>query len=531
MHSDNSTEKISWKMSRWLSHRKTGPNEKHGATTTRSLNTCGSSLASQGPSVVKMSIDGSDAQIWDKKRQNALIEGCYKSWQAGRYTDIKIIVGSQTFAAHKLVLVSLSDYFEPLFEHDSNAKGEITLHNIEPDIFSVLLEYAYTGTINLNKDTVQSVLIAADYLSVSNAREACETFMTMNLDPENVCDALQFASGYSLESLWSSAVEHLKKNLPNVSTTSNFSKLDPKVLVTLFSDDSLILSVKGVSLKSIEREKLILKTVLQYLSDRNETDPATLGMVFQTARLVALSKDEIKNCLKKFKHLRKNETIMKYVRLRDVAVHYLQQRDQDCSLTVNIGGREAEEIPDAWLRRRKLAKHKFIAGRGRYAAGGHVAVPQGPPRYLYDDPDLEIERVDIWIRRWDGRPVIGGLALTYRPYPTVDQEEDGETAGPLQYCKGHCASESERDHFSVSLNPDEFIVKVTVSSGFLIDRLAFMTSSGRTLGPFGGPGGGEHTEETPEAPMSYLYDINFDEVVTQGSFAIYNLMFRWIAFE
>ncbi|GFS21523.1 kelch-like protein 40 [Elysia marginata] len=415
--------------------------------------------------------------------------------------------------------------------HDSNGKGEITLHSIEAETFSVLLHYAYTGIVNVTRDNVQSVLIAADYFSISSVKKECEKFIASNLDCDNVCDAAQFAISYSLPILKQQTLQFLKERLPEVSSTSGFRDLDPRFLVSFLEDDGLVLQVNGMRLKSVEREKLIMGTVLQYLSDRGESDPQVLSMVFQTVRLIVIPKDDIRKCLENFKGLKKTEGIKKYLDLHEVAVEFFKQRGQDSSLTTPIGGAGIENVPDAWFRRRKLANYEIRPGKMRYAAGGQVAVARGYPSYLYNDPELEIERVEVWIRRWYGRPVIGGLAVTYRANPTFDLKGNPDKSKLQRYCKGRCQSPNDRDYFCATFEPGEYVVKVNVSSGHLIDRLCFRTNTGRTLGPFGGRGGGKHTQVAPSGATAYLYDINCDETNTQGSPAIYNLMFRWITLE
>lgn len=482
------------------------------------------------PNVPRPSRQDSTIQLWDKDREKTLIDACYQNWQEGLYTDVTIRVGNETFAAHKLVLVSLSDYFKSLFQHDSNAKGEITLHKmIEAETFSVLLHYAYTGAINVTKDTVQNILIAADYFSVPTVKKECEKFMAANLDCDNVCDAATFAINYSLQILEKQAFNFMEENLPEVTSTQGFCDLDPGLVASFFQDDNLVLRIKGMPLKSVECEKLVLKTVLEYLTRKEELDPQALGMVFQTVRLVNIPRDDIKKCVKNFK-LAKHEEIQKYLDLHKVALKFLEQRGQDCSLSTPVDCPGAEDVPVLWFRKRKLANYEIHPGMQRYAAGGQVAVARGNPPYLYDDPELEIQNVEVWIRRWDGRPVIGGLAVTYRPNLTFDLGVNADFS-VQRYCKGLCHSVEDRDYFCATFEPGECVVKVTVNSGFLIDRLTFVTNTGRTVGPFGGPGGGKHKEAAPKGAFAYLYDINCDECETQGSPAIYNLMFRWITLE
>ncbi|CAG5129710.1 unnamed protein product, partial [Candidula unifasciata] len=450
-------------------------------------------------------------------RPRRLLDTAFQSWKTGRYTDVTILIGERTFPAHRLVLASLSDYFPPLLKFDEDDSGEVTLHNIEPDDFFVLLKYAYTGTVDINKENVQSVLIAADYLSVSRVRHICIKFMIANFDVENIIDVLLFGIEFNLSELISHSREFLQKNFAEVLETEGWSKLEPKFLETFFSDNDLVLCSNKTSLKSAARESLILKAVLKYLSLRQENDPGVVEMLIRTVRLPLVPADVVTTFLNNYRMLKKNTIIQKYLQLREVALKHIQERIPDKSRTRSP---ETSEIPDGWFRLRKHAEFSFVQRRRRYAAGGQIVPTPIPPESVYTDSDLEIKKVGIWLREWDNKTVVGGLALWhYNPaYANVE----------LVYRKGNCPGDCQH---LVELERGEYIVKVTVGSGFLIDRLGFETNQGRVFGPFGGPGGEEYTESCPSGSLSYLYDINCDAVDTQGSEAILNLVLRWITFS
>jgi len=63
---------------------------------------------------------------------------------------IYILVGTQRFSAHRLVLSAMSDYFRAMFNsnvREAEAK-EIAIHNVEAEIFQHLINYIYTGVYN-----------------------------------------------------------------------------------------------------------------------------------------------------------------------------------------------------------------------------------------------------------------------------------------------------------------------------------------------------------------------------------------------
>ena len=127
----------------------------------------------------------------------------------------------------------------------------------------------------------------------------------------------------------------------------------------------------------------------------------------------------------------------------------------------------------------------------------------------------------LWIRRWDGRPVLGGLKIFY------NHNGDQETM------MGSDSDQSEHHEFHLEKN--ERIVKVDVNSGWMIDRLSFYTNKKdengdpKCYGPYGGDGGGFYTE-TPPGSYGFLAGISAAVVYSQGEEGITRLQFAWRAF-
>ena len=56
--------------------------------------------------------------------------------------DIKLVVGSETFKAHREVLVNASDYFSAMFTHDMRERNDdvIQIRDVSPRGFSSMIE-------------------------------------------------------------------------------------------------------------------------------------------------------------------------------------------------------------------------------------------------------------------------------------------------------------------------------------------------------------------------------------------------------
>ena len=123
----------------------------------------------------------------------------------------------------------------------------------------------------------------------------------------------------------------------------------------------------------------------------------------------------------------------------------------------------------------------------------------------------------LWIRRWDERPVLGGLKIFYNHN------------GDQEIMMGNDSDQSEHHEFHLEKN--ERIVKVDVYSGWMIDRLNENDENGdpKCYGPCGGDGGGFYTE-TPPGSFGFLAGIGAAVVDSQGEEGISRLQFAWRAY-
>eukprot|EP00795_Rhopilema_esculentum_P000948 gene948-10713_t len=131
-------------------------------------------------------------------------------------------------------------------------------------------------------------------------------------------------------------------------------------------------------------------------------------------------------------------------------------------------------------------------------------------QYVYTKKQIYESWLKIWIRRWDGRPVYGALAVLY---------SDGS--------KVFHGERSNHEVYEFILDPDEFIVEIVAYSGYMIDNLLFITNTGKEYGPYGGDGGGRRVLKAP-SKSGYLSYISGNEAFTQGSLGLVELAFHWM---
>jgi hypothetical protein len=72
-----------------------------------------------------------------------------------------------------------------------NRQQKITLHSINFEILSLLIDFIYTGQIEINQINVQELLAAADMLQISEVVTGCCEYLCRELHPSNALGILR----------------------------------------------------------------------------------------------------------------------------------------------------------------------------------------------------------------------------------------------------------------------------------------------------------------------------------------------------
>ncbi|XP_023852723.1 POZ (BTB) and AT hook-containing zinc finger 1 isoform X2 [Salvelinus sp. IW2-2015] len=95
----------------------------------------------------------------------------------GKFCDVILRVGEESFPAHKAVLAACSEYFESVFgcqtEGDGEAK-ELEMHTISPKVFKDILDFAYTSRIVVRLECFPELMTAAKFLLMRSVIEICQ---------------------------------------------------------------------------------------------------------------------------------------------------------------------------------------------------------------------------------------------------------------------------------------------------------------------------------------------------------------------
>lgn len=80
-----------------------------------------------------------------------LLEMLNKQREADFLCDCTIVIGEFQFKAHRNVLASFSEYFGAFYKDTSDSNVVLDQNQVKADGFQKLLEFIYTGNLNLDR--------------------------------------------------------------------------------------------------------------------------------------------------------------------------------------------------------------------------------------------------------------------------------------------------------------------------------------------------------------------------------------------
>uniref|UniRef100_A0A8C9WJN7 Kelch-like family member 5 n=1 Tax=Scleropages formosus TaxID=113540 RepID=A0A8C9WJN7_SCLFO len=141
----------------------------------------------------------------------------------------------------RLVLSSVSDYFAAMFTSDVREakQEEVKMEGVDPDALWALVQYAYTGRLELREDTIESLLAASCLLQLSAVVQACCSFLIKQLHPSNCLGIRSFADAQGCQELHKVAHDYTMERFLDVMRHLEFLLLSPDEVEKLLSSDDV----------------------------------------------------------------------------------------------------------------------------------------------------------------------------------------------------------------------------------------------------------------------------------------------------
>ncbi|XP_058993771.1 actin-binding protein IPP isoform X3 [Mustela lutreola] len=173
------------------------------------------------------------------------------------FCDVQLQVGKETFKVHRLVLAASSPYFAALFTGGmkESSKDVVQILGIEAGIFQILLDFIYTGIVNIGVNNVQELIVAADMLQLTEVVNLCCEFLKGQIDPLNCIGIFQFSEQIACHDLLEFTENYIHVHFLEVHSGEEFLALTKDQLIKILRSEEL----------SIEDEYQVFLAAMQWI--------------------------------------------------------------------------------------------------------------------------------------------------------------------------------------------------------------------------------------------------------------------------
>lgn len=222
--------------------------------------------------------------IDDEHHRNELLSKLARQQRDGILCDIVLVIRDREFPAHKSVLAASSEYFMALFATTMMEKNCSSIQlDLCPGIIQDVLHYMYTGVVILNESNVKDLIVAADYLLVSDLKQRSVKYLCSIISKINCVSIYKFAVYCNCSQLKQDATKVIRNHFALVSRTDEFLNVDFELLKQLVSDEEIIVTA----------EEEVYEAVLRWVKHKEETRKCHFENLFRSVNLFSMSKEYI----------------------------------------------------------------------------------------------------------------------------------------------------------------------------------------------------------------------------------------------
>ncbi|XP_044883853.1 actin-binding protein IPP isoform X2 [Mauremys mutica] len=199
----------------------------------------------------------SDSPFSSDKHARLILAQMNKMRGSHNFCDVQLQVGEEGFKVHRLVLAASSPYFAALFTGGmkESSKDVVRILGVEAGIFRMLLDFIYTGVVNVGESNVQELIVAADMLQLTEVVDLCCEFLKGQIDPLNCIGLFQFSEQIACHDLQEFTENYIHAHFLEVQSGEEFLALTKEQLIKILRSEEL----------TIEDEYQVFTAAMQWI--------------------------------------------------------------------------------------------------------------------------------------------------------------------------------------------------------------------------------------------------------------------------
>lgn len=144
-----------------------------------------------------------------------------------KHCDMTIIAKDNVqIPCHKAILISRSDVFEAMFDHETKEKksNEVDIDDLEPIVLKEMLRFMYTDTIPNIARHATDLLIVADRFNLGKLKMLCEDHLVEKISIKDVGAFLTYSDMANAAKLKTACLEFVAANPVEVIANESWNK-------------------------------------------------------------------------------------------------------------------------------------------------------------------------------------------------------------------------------------------------------------------------------------------------------------------
>ncbi|XP_046393869.1 actin-binding protein IPP-like [Ischnura elegans] len=149
--------------------------------------------------------------------------------------------GGKIFKAHRSVLVAACSYFRAMFSSGllEGKESRVKMLSLSPQTMSTMLQFIYSGELQVGLDEVQELMVVADMLQMGDVIDGCTQLMHDEIDPSNALGIYRFAEAHNCTAMSKMSECFVKQNFVEVVKGEEFLDLPLNILTFFLSSEGL----------------------------------------------------------------------------------------------------------------------------------------------------------------------------------------------------------------------------------------------------------------------------------------------------
>jgi len=195
-----------------------------------------------------------------------------------KFIDTLIFCQSKTIGAHQIILASAIPYFEKLLlNSETHSCRNIHLDQLDPSSLMELIDYVYTGNLEVTENNIEATIKTAGFLEMQNVKNSCvQQVLNSIINANNCIGWKRLAVNMGDKHFSERCDQFMKTNITSVIRSPQVAAI-PQVNINLQMD--LVLS--GMEENNFAVQKLI-PSIIQLLREVTNNSEQNIVMLTES---------------------------------------------------------------------------------------------------------------------------------------------------------------------------------------------------------------------------------------------------------